>query len=179
MIIHIDIDDVIFPFIPLFKSFCEKSEDRELEMPKQWNLAQAWDLTTERFNELYSLFVSYGFLKTKESIADSVRVMNDLYKKHRVVLVTSRGTVIDDSLIRLYSIKDTATWLRDMNISYHSLHFTNKKDLKGDYLIDDGVHNLIATECNPICFDQPWNQEYDGLRVNNWLELEKVFDNES
>ena len=49
----------------------------------------------------------------------------------------------------------------------------DKRVIAGDILIDDGIHNLEAsvdTEI-PICFNQPWNKEWKGLRINKLEEL--------
>jgi 5'(3')-deoxyribonucleotidase len=58
----------------------------------------------------------------------------------------------------------------------------NKACFNGDYLIDDGVHNLDAfLSRNPngkvLLFDRPWNWSAGDKypRVHNWLEIEDYF----
>ena len=51
----------------------------------------------------------------------------------------------------------------------------NKQLVKGDYLIDDNIDNLIGGEYKGILFTTPHNKninekEYGVIRVNNWKE---------
>lgn len=52
----------------------------------------------------------------------------------------------------------------------------NKKIVKGDVLIDDGIHNLIGAEYKKILMNAPYNKDFDAeandiLRVNSWEEI--------
>ena len=56
-----------------------------------------------------------------------------------------------------------------------------KQMLKGDYLIDDGVHNLIGGEYKKILMSRPHNGNFDAegngmIRVNNWEEIYKIIE---
>lgn len=45
----------------------------------------------------------------------------------------------------------------------------DKSLVRGDYLIDDGLHNCEAFDGVAILFDQPWNRHSDEFfRVSNW-----------
>jgi 5'-nucleotidase len=44
----------------------------------------------------------------------------------------------------------------------------NKQLIKADIIIDDRPSNLEGFKY-PICFDQPWNQDYDGVRAKGWI----------
>lgn len=69
--------------------------------------------------------------------------------------------------IEHYSTK----WLKRNEIYYDSLHFTKDKNLvKSDILLDDCPDNLVK-HSNPVCKDQPWNQEYKGKRIGKLEEL--------
>ena len=52
----------------------------------------------------------------------------------------------------------------------------NKQKIKGDVLIDDGVHNLIGGRYKKFLFNQPNNsgfneQDYDITRVYSWQDI--------
>lgn len=52
----------------------------------------------------------------------------------------------------------------------------NKQRVKGDVLIDDGVHNLIGGRYKKFLYNQPNNsdfneQEYDITRIYSWKEI--------
>lgn len=58
----------------------------------------------------------------------------------------------------------------------------NKQMIRGDVLIDDGVHNLEGGSYKKILMTAPHNRNYDAeangmIRVSNWTEIEKsIFD---
>lgn len=62
-------------------------------------------------------------------------------------------------------------------LSYHDVIIcANKQLIKGDYLVDDGVHNLMGGEYNPILMDAPHNKYFDNKkagipRVYNWKQI--------
>jgi 5'-nucleotidase len=46
--------------------------------------------------------------------------------------------------------------------------------MRGDILIDDGIHNADGWEGRFLLFDRPWNRSNTTLeRVMNWKEVEK------
>ena len=56
-----------------------------------------------------------------------------------------------------------------------------KQMIRGDVLIDDGIHNLEGGEYRKILFTRPYNREYDAeangmIRVNNWDEIVEIID---
>lgn len=57
-------------------------------------------------------------------------------------------------------------YIKDIMVNYKS-HI--KHLLRGDILIDDGVHNLVHFEGIGILYNQPWNQGDNGLvRAEDW-----------
>ncbi len=51
-----------------------------------------------------------------------------------------------------------------------------KQMIRGDVLIDDGIHNLVGGEYRKILFDAPYNRTYDAeangmIRVFSWKEI--------
>ena len=58
--------------------------------------------------------------------------------------------------------------------------FTHKKQMvKGDVLVDDGVHNLVGGDYEKILFSAPYNRDVDAkahgiARVENWDEAYKA-----
>ena len=56
-----------------------------------------------------------------------------------------------------------------------------KQMIRGDVLIDDGIHNLEGGEYRKLLFTRPYNREYDAeangmIRVNNWDEIVRIID---
>lgn len=69
-------------------------------------------------------------------------------------------------LLRLYPY---ITW-EDVIIA------SDKRLIKGDVMIDDGIHNLETTTCEKLLFNRPHNRTYPAeengmIRVHNWDEV--------
>lgn len=53
---------------------------------------------------------------------------------------------------------------------------SDKSIIRGNVMIDDGVHNLEGTSCIKVLFDRPHNRKYDAshngmMRVYDWDEI--------
>ena len=53
--------------------------------------------------------------------------------------------------------------------------------IRGDVLIDDGIHNLEGGEYRKLLFTRHYNREYDAeangmIRVHNWDEIVEIID---
>lgn len=58
----------------------------------------------------------------------------------------------------------------------HVIVCTRKQMIRGDVMVDDGVHNLDGGEYHKILFTAPYNREYDAERngmhrANTWEEV--------
>ena len=67
-------------------------------------------------------------------------------------------------------------------LSWDQVIITRKKQqIRGDVLIDDGIHNLEGGEYRKILFTAPHNRFYDAeangmIRVSTWAEAVRVID---
>lgn len=50
----------------------------------------------------------------------------------------------------------------------------DKNWINADILLDDYIKNLEGGSYIGVCYSQPWNKIYAGLRVNNWKEFYKL-----
>ena len=88
---------------------------------------------------------------------------------HKVYLVTNqpRGTE-----------RYTLAWIDRHQFEHDGVFFCSNKRLIGvDMLLDDGEHNLNAVDqfiTTPVCFDQPWNQNWPMARVKSYDEFLSV-----
>ena len=58
---------------------------------------------------------------------------------------------------------------------------SRKQMIRGDVLIDDGIHNLEGGEYRKILFTAPYNRDYDAeangmIRVHSWAEIVEIID---
>lgn len=110
-------------------------------------------------------------IKRTRPVRHSVAVTRDMAAVGYTLVVVSsvgRGT---------YDAK--REWLKEY--FPHIPHFiaTHSKGLvRCDVLIDDGVHNLEDAQragIRAICFNQPYNQSWQGERVYSWLDIARMF----
>jgi len=131
-----------------------------------------WDLNCiqKPGTDMVKYFQKKGFfLKGLNSISNSKRYINKLIAKGDRILVATASPI--------EGFVDKAMWLKrhfgNIPIPEHLILIHAKDVLRGDIMLDDGLHNLLP--CNsdwPVVFDQPWNRDTDELlRVSTWKEF--------
>ena len=67
-------------------------------------------------------------------------------------------------------------------LSWDQVIITSRKQMiRGDVLIDDGIHNLEGGDYQKILFTEPYNRDYDAeangmIRVHSWDEIVSIID---
>ena len=67
-------------------------------------------------------------------------------------------------------------------LSWDQVIITSRKQMiRGDVLIDDGIHNLEGGNYKKILFTAPYNRDYDAegngmIRADNWGEIVGIID---
>ena len=145
-------------------------------------LNNKYDLTV-KYNDItdYNIKLFYPML-TKDEIFEPLKDDNfwlELIPKSDSIIYLKK--LIDDG----HEIKlITATDVKSMPIKskwvINHYPFLNKRDIymvfdkswiNTDILLDDCIDNLKSDTYTGVCYSQPWNSKYDGLRVNNWIEF--------
>ena len=74
----------------------------------------------------------------------------------------------------------TIHWLKRYGLGGYPIVFSwEKHKIEGDALVDDAPHNLRDFEITGrpgICFTQPYNWDWKGLRVMTWWHLELLLE---
>lgn len=177
MILKIDLDGVIYPFAEKFQMYCEMVLERPLPPPKHYSMWEDWKMTSKQFYDLLDQYVLDGHFRQGVPPDGAVESIQGLASKYDVHIVTARSAVLPTSQVKSFWQIDTIIWLHDNDIPYRGLHFTKEKMLIPGILIDDHVGNLKEAATfghRAICFDQPWNQEWQGERVRDWGEVVKL-----
>lgn len=175
MIILIDMDDTIEQ---LLKAWLKGVNERygysvDYEDITDWDVSKPYDgLTREQVYAIPDEPGFWGSVEPIEGASEAIRkFIND---GHEVYIVTATPYVsvpekMDDLLFRYFPY-----------ISWDQVIITrNKQLIRGDVLIDDGVHNLEGGDYIKILMTAPHNREYDAeangmIRVNNWKEIEEI-----
>ncbi len=136
-----------------------------LQGKKYYDLPGAADLR----NEMYKP----GFFRHLSVMEDAVPVMESLYAKHEVFIVTTATEF-------KYSMLDKWEWLADHFpfIDHSRMVFCGSKTIVyGDYMIDDKDRNLAPFNGTGLLFDSPHNAFTKGYhRLHNWQEVGAYFD---
>lgn len=134
-----------------------------------WDMCLAFpSLTHEQVYGLLDEEDFYDELRPLEGAAESLKALKDMGHTVYIVTATSGRSVrakMEKCLFRYFPF---LTW-QDVIITW------NKHLIKGDILIDDGVHNLIDGDYAKILFSAPYNRDFDAeangmIRVENWTE---------
>ena len=108
-------------------------------------------------------------------------VINYLKSKgNKIYIITARSNYYSKNVYQI-----TIDYLKKHEIEYDELLFgyEEKKDIclekKLDVMFDDSkriIGSLKDTKVEEILFDASYNKDYDGKRVNNWLEVKDYID---
>jgi 5'(3')-deoxyribonucleotidase len=92
------------------------------------------------------------------------------------ILIASDALTVSNEECMIGKKKWMKRWLPTFGFS--TLVFIhNKGNLKGDFLIEDAGEQIEDFKGKTILFDYPYNRFHKpDYRVSNWLELEKVFE---
>ncbi len=134
-----------------------------------WNLTESFPGLTEE--EIFGVTFRPGFWKKVEPMPGAGEALKRFMDEgHDVYLVTSTPceSVYEKMRDLIQRCFPFISW-KQVIIAW------NKKLIKGDVLIDDGVHNLEGAEYAKILMTAPHNKDYDAegsgmIRVNNWEE---------
>lgn len=170
--ILVDMDDTITDLLGAWIKMlnCNYGTSVLPEDVRQWNIAESFpSLTKEQvFDPLMrdSLWLD---VHPKEG---AVETLHQLIKDgHKVFIVTT------STYETLRAKMDAVLFHYFPFLSWENVIITGRKQMiKGDVLIDDGVHNLIGGEYIKLLVDAPHNQGFDAkgngmIRVKNWAEI--------
>lgn len=177
MIILVDMDDTIEQLLRAWVNRVNKKYERQVTVDEvtDWNVAAPYPGLTRK--QVYDVISEKGFWKTVEPMPGASEALKHFMDAgHEVYIVTATNREhlqekMDEVLFRYFPF---LTW--DQVIVT-----TRKQLIRGDVLIDDGIHNLEGGNYRKILFTAPHNRYYDAaahdmIRVNSWEEIVPVID---
>ena len=175
MTILIDMDDTIESLLKAWVSGVNKKYGRNVscEDVTSWDVSSAFPGLTHE--QVYAVPLEQGFWKTVEPIpgaAEAIQRFMDAGHEVFIVTATPYESVTEKMTEVLFRYFPFLTWKQ--------LIITSRKQLiRGDVLIDDGVHNLEGGDYVKILMTAPHNRNYDAeangmIRVQTWAEIEEV-----
>ena len=175
MTILIDMDDTIESLLKAWVRGVNSKYGRSVSYEEidSWDVSLAYPGLTHE--QVYAVPHEKGFWKTVEPIPGAAEAMRHFMDAgHEVFIVTatpyeSVTEKMSDLLFRYFPF-----------LSWKQLIITSRKQLiRGDVLIDDGVHNLEGGDYIKILMTAPHNRNYDAeangmIRVHTWAEIEEI-----
>ena len=169
--IGMDVDGVIRPIHPrLVEVYLEYNPEHKVAPIKQWH---TYDISP--YFPIGKLIYKFWFEDHADEIyltvkpsPGAIEFIELLRRDNEVVIVTKQPNKHTEEL--------TEEWLSINKILNHGiLHAQDKGIFEGDIILDDSTKNLEdvlqARSAIPVCFNQPWNQDWQGLRIYNYKQF--------
>lgn len=175
MTILVDMDDTIEQLLKAWIRGVNEKYHRSVSCEEitSWDVSAAYPGLTRQ--QVYDIPMQPGFWKTVDPMPGAAEVLQRFMAGgHNVFIVTatpheSVPEKMEDLLFRYFPF---LTWDQVIVTS-------RKQMIRGDVLIDDGVHNLEGGDYIKILMTAPHNRSYDArahgmIRVSTWEEIEDV-----
>lgn len=132
-----------------------------------------WEVVSiDRHNALESYLRSEDFFERLAVMPESQRVMRLLQQKYEVFIATAAMEIPTSFLQKYRWIERHFPFIPPSHIVYCG----DKGILNADFLIDDNPRQLRRFKGEGILFTSPHNIAVKGFRrVNDWLDVEKLF----
>jgi hypothetical protein len=181
MIISLDLDQVLIGYV---KGFGDYLAAKGFNIPED-RVTSCYSFTDWQLKDKPALikeFAMNGGLLTLDLLEDDAPqvVKNLIACGHEVIYNSSRGNDLPVNSQAFFHIYDTTA----QNLKKHGFPvngknlFVGQKDKNSvtfDWHCDDHLETLISlTKGKAVCYNQPYNQEYKGLRVNNLKEFAEL-----
>ena len=168
VVILIDIDDVLTYFVPAWVKWLDDKYglDVKYEDITEWEVAKFFPTLTPK--QIFAPLGTREFCESVQVRPDAVEYVKKLYDMgYQIYLCTATN---------YHNIKDKYEIIIKQHFPYidwqHVIVTSKKQMIRGDYLIDDCIDNLIGGEYIPICMAAPHNEFLgDHHRFNNWKDI--------
>jgi 5'(3')-deoxyribonucleotidase len=179
MKIYIDFDDTIAQSLPVVVRIINQRHKRNVDVRNigKWNFSDVYpDIST---HDIVQVFGEDEFFQHLQPKPDAVRVLHKFCKRNELIVVSKVDT---KALWNKNNWLDKTLRNVGIDIRFIGIPLGKSKgllDMEGSIMIDDNVTFLNETNAKyKILFDNDTkfhrNQEWDGLRVDNWKDLDKI-----
>ena len=171
-VVLVDMDDTIVDLLSRWVSFLNETHGLSVnpEEITDWNISLFFPTLTKE--QVFAPLFIDGFWSAVQPKEDAVKYLKMLKDEgYRVIICTNTHyTTLREKMEKvLFHHFDFLSW-NDVVIAYH------KQLLDADFLVDDGVHNLIGGKYKGILMDAPHNRKFNErehgiIRVKTWREI--------
>lgn len=173
--ILVDMDDTIEELLPAWIKYLNEFYGTGVQISDvtDWDVSAAFPSLTRE--QVYAPLYRDEFWDLVKPMCRSREVLQRLIADghHVLVITTSNYQTIRAKMERvLFRYFPFFTW-DDVIVT------ARKQLVKGDVLIDDGVHNLVGGDYAKLLMSQPHNMRYDAagsgmVRVDSWDDIYRV-----
>lgn len=138
----------------------------------------SWDWFDQTFENPWECTRYAKFWDKVEPYPNAIETIEEFVDRrgHNICIVTASHFTASLG----YKIKRTLSWFNPIIINEDNIIITSQKNqIKGNALIDDGLHNLYEFfDGIGIVYDQPWNRDNRQFRrVHDWFEVKDTISN--
>ena len=177
MVILVDMDDTIEQLLKAWVNRANEKFGRHVTLDEitDWNVAAPYPGIPKE--AVYGVTYEPGFWTSVEPMPGAAEALKHwMDEGHEVYIVTAT------------EIEHVAEKMKGLLFRYFpflrwdQVIITSRKQMiRGDVLIDDGIHNLEGGDYRKILFTAPHNRFYDAeangmTRVNTWDEVVRLID---
>ena len=177
MTILVDMDDTIEQLLKAWVNRANEKYGRAVTLDDitEWNVAAPYIGISRE--EIYGVIYEKGFWESVEPMPGAAEALKHFMEEgHEVYIVTATEIEhveekMKGLLFRYFPF-----------LSWEQVIITSRKQMiRGDVLIDDGIHNLEGGQYRKIMFTAPHNRMYDAeangmIRVYSWDEVVRIID---
>lgn len=176
IVVGVDVDGVLRDLIGgLTRTYSEHYPDHEIKPVTAWGLEQFFPIGEKIYDFLWRDWDSaYECYRNSKAYPGAIEFAQKLFYMDdvEVAIVTSQPTSIAKKMTWRWLYKNGFIgWSSSVIMLSGEL---KKSEIRLDVLIDDCGVNLKRCYHNditiPICFDQPWNQDWAGVRAHDYDE---------
>lgn len=170
MKIGIDVDGVLRniagKIIELYNS--EYNANIQYNEIKDYKMEDIVGMNTDEFMMKYFFELGHEVFEKSNVIGNPTESLINLKNNgHDIHIITHQFKGLEAYTIR---------WLINNEIPYDSITFSEDKSIVNvDLFVDDKVENLQRVQffgnAISLCFDQPWNKNFNGKRISNLDEI--------
>ena len=177
MVILVDMDDTIEQLLKTWVARANERYGRNVALDEitDWNVAAPYPGITKE--EIYGVTYEPGFWSAVEPMPGAAEALKHFMDEgHEVYIVTSTEPEhVEEKMNRLL-------FRYFPFLDWGQVIITRRKQMiRGDVLIDDGIHNLEGGPYKKILYTAPHNRYYDAeangmIRVHGWDEIVRIID---
>jgi 5'(3')-deoxyribonucleotidase len=177
MTILVDMDDTIEQLVKAWVRRVNEKFGRHVEQDQvtDWNMAAPFPGIPKE--EVYGVIYEPGFWSGIEPMPGAAEALKHFMDEgHEVFIVTATEIEHVEEKMKglLFRYFPFLSWTQVIITS-------RKQMIRGDVLIDDGIHNLEGGEYKKILFTAGHNRHYDAeangmIRVHTWEEIVRIID---